>query len=115
MATFGATNYVWRSDIEKEVRRLADEVGVSVNNYEHHAQGMAPQLTSADFWALAGRGVHIPRRKARRVMRLVRRRAAKHPWRYMIYGRRGYLPDGSTFTPFGGAAWNAGHVHVSYW
>jgi len=114
VAEFGATNYVWRPDVERHVRAIAVRVGCSVNNYNNHGGGNAPQLTSADFWHSRGRGWFIEDDKARQVMRLVRRHADRHPWLYMIYEDRGYRPNGTQFVPFGGAEWNAGHVHVSW-
>jgi hypothetical protein len=113
LATFGATNFIWRWWAGRYFRRIARTVGCSVNNYDNHGGGQAPQLRSADFWDARGRGFFIDRKKAHQVMRIVRANERRHPWLYMIYWDTGYLPNGETFVPFGGDAWNAGHVHVS--
>ena len=114
MLSFGPTHWTVRPDVRQVADRVSRRFGASWNTYADHPPGMGLDAVSVDFWARGGRGENLGRLKRRRIARYLRRGSAGIPWRWIINGRRGYLPDGRRFTPPGGAVWNAGHVHVTF-
>jgi len=93
---------------------VAHRYGVTWNTYREHPPGTDLDRVSVDFWGPAGRGDHLGPMKRRRISRYIRHLDWGPAWRWCINGRRGYLPSGARFDPKGGAAWNAGHVHITY-
>lgn len=111
---FGRTHYNVREDVHELAVQVAGRYGLSWNTYEDHPPGMALDHVSVDFWGPGGRGDMLGPKKRRTVSRHLRNRIRGPRWRWVINGNRGYYPGGGTFTPPGGAEWNAGHVHVTY-
>lgn len=113
--SFGAT--AW--DVKPYVRVLATLVthkfDCSWNTYDDHPPGYGLDDVSVDFWGMGGRGDFLSRRKRRRITRFLRHGQHVPAWRWIINGSKGYYPGGGTFVPRGGAEWNAGHVHITFW
>jgi len=111
---FGPTHWNVRPDVREVAQRIADRYGCTWNTYLDHPPGSGLDRVSVDFWGPGGRGDHLGRFKRRRITRHLRLRSGHPRWLWIINGRRGYLPSGGRFSPFGGAAWNRGHVHVTF-
>lgn len=112
---FGPTSWSWRADVERLAWRFARRYSVAPNTYVDHPPGMHLDTVSIDFWGPGGRGDFINRRTARHIVRRLRNRKKAPHFRWIIFDRVGWYPDGTTFTPPGGDSWNAGHVHVTFW
>lgn len=112
---FGVTHYRVRPDVARVANQVAARYGCTWNTYEDHPPGYDLDAVSVDFWGPKGRGDFLGPRKRRRISRYIRNRSGGPRWRWVINSTKGYLPGGGRFTPKGGAEWNAGHVHVTYW
>lgn len=114
MATFGPTSWAVREDVRAVANHVASRFGCTWNTYLDHPPGLHLDSVSVDFWGPGGRGDKLPADARRRIARYLRNRTAAPNWRWIINGSHGQYPNGDRFTPPGGAAWNAGHVHVTY-
>lgn len=115
MATFGPTSHDVRSDVRRVAETVCARFGCTWNTYLDHPPGLGLDAVSVDFWNVGGRGDRLGPQKRRRITNYLKRRTGTPHWRWIINGQRGYYPGGQTFTPPGGAEWNAGHVHVTFW
>jgi hypothetical protein len=116
MSALGATEYGWRPDVARVVRRLEAEFPrVRANTYEDHPWESWDRV-SVDFWGLGGRGDPLGIRMGERLRSSLWQLSGLPPVRHTIWRHQ-------LWTSWGGVSyWRAfdhdgrlRHLHVTFW
>jgi hypothetical protein len=116
MHALGATEYAWRPDVARVIRRLEAEFPrIRANTYQDHPWPSWDRV-SVDFWGVGGRGDPIGERLGERVRQALWQLSPLPPVRHTIWQH-------TLWTSFGGVSYwrpfdhsgKVRHLHVTFW